>query len=217
MGVKCAHSARQQGSGSNVWMDGCAHVVVNQGTGVVGVFIGVGVCGVCGGASKLERSRWWQCGWVNRDGSPSSRRGVCMVQLFPLRNTTLFAYYPFRLLCVTALIRTNPIHKGEARQTGIIGARAFASGSRLDTRCESAKSFRPASAWSTRPHSNIGLSVGSNIAHEHRPKIGSRNTLLPDRPSQRYTSPLCGVIQVTVQYAQYNTTWHVRSTLLSTV
>ena len=112
------------------------------------------------------------CGRVNRDGSPSLRRRAYMVQRFPLRNITLFVYYPFRDQSYTQanLIHTNLIHKGEARQTGIIGARAFASGSRLDTRCESAKSFRPASAWSTRRHSNIGLSVGSNIAHEHRPK-----------------------------------------------
>ena len=90
------------------------------------------------------------CGRVNRDGSPSLRRRAYMVQLFPLRNITLFAYYPFRDQLQANLIHTNLIHAGEARQTGIIGARAFASGSRLDTRCESAKSFRPASAWSTR-------------------------------------------------------------------
>ena len=147
------------------------------------------------GMSKWVRSRWMLCGRVNRDGSPSLGRSAYMVQLFPLRNITLFVYYPFRDQSYTEanLIHTNLIHKGEARQTGIIGARAFASGSRLDTRCESAKSFRPASAWSTRPHSNFGLQVGSNIAHEHRPKIGSRNTLLPDRPSQRDINPLRGV------------------------
>ena len=43
VGVKYAHSARQQGCGSKLWLDGCAHVIVNCCTGIVGVLVRVGV------------------------------------------------------------------------------------------------------------------------------------------------------------------------------